>query len=116
MKVLTVRELHTMAMDATQDAMEARRIGGDHISLYSEAYELERRALNMVLENSRADSEKEPTRGVIARSAGWLAYNAERYTEALECAEIGLAGAPYFQVRLELEELVSAVRNADAPE
>lgn len=65
------------------------------------AYKYERMAADAL----REQFDREPTRSVLYRSAGWLAYHAQQYNDALECAEIGLAGRPRADIRRELEEL-----------
>lgn len=62
------------------------------------------------LERSCADEfpntpDTEPTRGVLYRSAGWIAVQAGWYEQALECAKLGLEGWPPEPIKTELEKL-----------
>lgn len=53
----------------------------------------------------------EPTRGVLYRSAGWIAMDAQMYKEAKECAEKGLEGMLHAEIREELQELLDAAND-----
>jgi hypothetical protein len=48
----------------------------------------------------------EPTRSVLYRSAGWLAFNAGRFLWAREMAELGLKTVIHQDIKHELEELL----------
>lgn len=65
---------------------------------YKAAYRLELKAAQL--------TDGEPSRGVLYRSAAWLACNAGMYMEALQTAQIGLDGQPYPEIRDELMEVL----------
>lgn len=98
----TVRELHHQAMELAENIIVKRHNGEDFKDDASRAFDLERQAAQMiVLGGERA----EPSRSILYRSAAWLAVNAERYAEAVECAEEGLKGVVHSNVRRELEDV-----------
>ena len=50
------------------------------------------------------EKDSEPTRSILYRSAGWLAYQCEEYERAIEIVGKGLKGSPPPDVKQELEE------------
>lgn len=60
--------------------------------------------------------EHEPSRAILYRSAAWLAVRAERYADAIQCAEAGLAGVIHTDIRAELEEVLEEARRLQSGE
>lgn len=116
---LTVRDLHTAAMEMTDYARVARmqeRADSDIRSLFEAAFTLERWALD-TLESTMAEDERDhqPTHGILCRSAAWLALNAGLPSNASTMAKRGLAytRSPISaDVRGELESVLKAARKA----
>lgn len=108
--MITVRELHNQAMELVENILVKRHRGEDFQADAAQAFDLERQAAQMIpLGAERA----EPSRSILYRSAAWLAVNAGRYTEAVECAEEGLKGVVHSDVKRELEDVLEAARSAD---
>ena len=108
-----IDELHSKAMDLADDAFIARRKGlSDQANdLYNQAFEIEKQAALLLVDNF----EVEPTRSVLFRSAGWLAFNADDYESAQEMVDMALQGNPPPAIKEQLEELscaIIAVNNA----
>ena len=106
--------LHSKAMAIADDAFIARRRGNNEQAkqLSSEAFIYERDAALLL----REQFEIEPTRSVLFRSAGWLAFNAEKYEQAQEMIDYGLQGQPPFEVKAELDELLHEIDEIKAVE
>ena len=98
----TVRELHdkamALAMDATIARHEARH--EDYKRLCAEAYQYERQAADMLL--------REQSRGILYRSAAWLAHNAGMYQEAFDTAQEGARNKVPAWLMAELAEVINA--------
>ncbi len=103
----TIDELHSKAMDIADDAFIARRKGKleQAKQLSKEALEYEKQAALLLIN----EFEIEPTRSVLFRSAGWLAFNAEEYKVAEEMIAYALKGLPPFEIKEELDELSKAI-------
>lgn len=102
----TVRELHDKAMELAQDAVVARHEArmADYKHLCGEAYQYERQAADML----PPEAVREPSRGILYRSAAWLAHNAERYQEAFDTAQEGAKGQVPAWLQAELAEVINA--------
>ena len=102
---MTPADLHDQAMDLSHRA-DCARDAGDHDdarALYAAALDLERRAAESVV--------SEPSRGILHRSAAWLALEVGEPGEAARLALAGLAaqGVPE-RVRRELRDVLAAAR------
>lgn len=107
-----VRELHEQAMDLATKAFYGLfyRPGHEYHITQIEAVELNRQAC--VLETQAANMVEvgaEPTRGVLYRSAAWLAYHAGDLAEARRLVERGLAGDPPGWLARELQDVIEAI-------
>lgn len=104
-----IQKLHKRAMDLAEMGFVARMHGNiDLARSFSErALCYERRAATIASESGGT----EPTRSILYRSAGWLAYNAGKLADAKSLVEIGLQGDPPPEIRDELEELMDAINN-----
>lgn len=91
---MTTHALHNEAMRLVQKA----------ILLNVKAFEMERRAAMSLLD-------KEPTRSILFKSAGWIALRAEMFEQAAEMARHGLGGSPPAELRVELEEILKLAQN-----
>ena len=104
---MTVKELHREAMKFNDLALIARNENSisDVKTYYLKAYEFERQAF--ILFNSQ--SQEEPTRSILIRSAANLAILAEQLREAEKIISIGLAGDPPDEIANELRNLLQQV-------
>lgn len=101
-----INALHSQAMDAAGRAFHAD-IQGDYATaetLFREAFELERRAAMLL-----ADTQTEPTRSVLLRSAASLALDCREFREAERLIAIGLVGNPPAPISDELRDLLETV-------
>jgi hypothetical protein len=101
-----INALHAQAMDAAGRAFHAD-IHGDYATaetLFREAFELERRAALLV-----AETNTEPTRSVLLRSAASLALDCHEFREAERLVAIALAGNPPASISDELRDLLETV-------
>lgn len=89
---MTANALHSEAMRLVQEA----------ILLNVKAFEMERRAAMSLLDKP----DKEPTRSILFKSAGWIALRCDMFESAAEMARHGLAGNPPAELRVELEEIL----------
>lgn len=107
-KSVTSRDLHAEAMDIADRADFKKRKGEIALSLklFKEAFEKEKEAAMELEENVNC----EPTRSVLFRSAGWLAYNAEMFKEALDMAIRGKRFCIHSDIKSELEDLYEAAK------
>lgn len=105
----TVRSLHDRAMELAMEAVVERHEGNDgrYKSLCEEAYQFERQAADLLPRESAGIS-----RGILYRSAAWLAHNAGRYQEAFDTAQEGVAGQPQAWLMAELAEVINAAWDA----
>jgi RNA polymerase sigma factor (sigma-70 family) len=102
-----IRQLHREAMSFVKKADDAFS-QGDRTAYkdYSEkAFLLEKEAAFELIDKLIS----EPTRGVLFRSAAYLAYNIEYFDEAKELIEFGLSGKPFPEIKAELNELLEKV-------
>jgi hypothetical protein len=85
-------ELHAKAMVTAQYAFLAQRKGDpiEFVKLSKEAFGLERQAA-MLLQHCY---DKEPTRSIFFKSAAFLAFDAQEYSECLNMIILTLLGAP----------------------
>lgn len=94
-----VDELHDEAMSFVDRAIALRNSNVTAAAeIFAEAYELEIASLNEHIRQSNA----EPTRGLLARSAAAIAIDAEDFDGAVRAIGIGLAGQPPTSLRDEL--------------
>jgi hypothetical protein len=102
-----INALHSQAMDAAGRAFHAD-IHGDYSkaeTLFREAFELERQAAILLLEDTTA----EPTRSILLRSAASLAVDCHEFREAERLIAIGLAGNPPTPISDELRDVLETV-------
>lgn len=104
----SIRDLHRKAMDLTDQAESAKRSGeiGRAQSLFRMAFELERDAAMMLIDDS---PQIEPTRSILLRSAASLALDCEEYREAERLISIALTGEPPEHIAEELRDLMEQV-------
>lgn len=109
-----VRELHEQAMDLAVRAFVGNFYRSDpdheHYKTPGQVIELNRQACT--LETQAADMVEvgaEPTRGILYRSAAWLAFHAGDRQEARRLVEKGLEGNPPGFVKEELQDVLVAV-------
>lgn len=102
-----INELHEQAMEASDEAFFARRQGDMQTAetFARQAFELERAAADLVY----ADSDAEPTRSVLYRSAASMAIDCKEFREAERLLAIAMAGNPPDDVLEELRELFEYV-------
>jgi len=101
-----VEDLHRKAMEVA-DLADLARLRGDmdtHGARIREAFELERRAANLL-----AGSDLEPSRSVLHRSAASLALECREHREAERLIAAGLGGSPPEEVLDELSSLFQDV-------
>lgn len=100
---LSPKKLHQLAMEALDEAKRAKAMGHNGLreKFLEVALDHESQAAEMLFE--RLDAE--PTRGVLFRSAGWIALELglDRLAEVLACK--GLAGNPPKWLLTELRDL-----------
>ncbi|SEL64573.1 FecR family protein [Chitinophaga rupis] len=99
------------------EAMKLAKIADEYLLSHQEALFVKFTSDAFMLENEAAQAlidelDKEPTRGVLCRSAATLAYNIGLFQEAKEIIKVGLSGRPFPEIRLELEELQTKVETA----
>lgn len=101
-------------MDIADDAFIARRKGlfDQSKQLFKQALYYEKEAALLLVN----DFEIEPTRSVLFRSAGWLAFNSEKYDTAKKMVSYALQGQPHFEIKKELDELIYEVEMIKALE
>lgn len=94
---MTRRDLHNAAMDIADDADRLRRSGRTDLAraAFSDAYDLERQAADA--------ADEEPSRGILYRSAAWLAIEAGRPEDAADATLAGLRGRPHPDIAAELK-------------
>lgn len=80
----------------------------DAIVLNQKAFSLEKQAAMSLL----GEKDKEPTRSILFKSAGWLAIRCGHFEGAKKMAKHGLDGTPPEEIRLELEDILRTAENA----
>ena len=106
---LSVKALHRQAMERADELELLTRRHGSPLRIRrvaTIAFWLERCAAQQV----PLHPNNEPSRAILYRSAAWLAVRAERYADAIQCAEAGLAGVIHGDLRGELEEVLEEAR------
>lgn len=100
-----ITNFHNQAMGKAEQALFARRSGdyGKTQALFRDAYEIERRAAELVQED------EEPSRGVLYRSAASLALSGGLHREAERMVAAGLLGHPPEQIVEELRDLLQQI-------
>ena len=98
-----IRQLHRQAMELADEAYQLRRNGE-----YESAEQLFRRAYLLEID-SAAQTDSEPGRGILYRSAATLALHAKEYREAEKAVALGLAGEPYPEFAQELREIYEQI-------
>jgi hypothetical protein len=113
----TVEALHNAAMEAAERLMVAQYAPRlvhltpeETIALQRRAYRLEARAARLL--RDRHGPDVEPSRGILHRSAAWLAFNAGYYEEAEALALEGLSNACHGCVVQELLDALEAAEDA----
>jgi hypothetical protein len=102
-----INTLHNKAMELASRAFVAD-IRADYASaeeLFRQAFESERRAALLVLQERDA----EPTRSVLLRSAASLAVDCREFREAERLVALGLSGNPPAEIAEELRDLLEKV-------
>lgn len=102
----TIEENHREAMLIADDADQARK---KMKALYHLAFLYEKEAALSVKDMLWM----EPTRSVLFRSAASLAIDCEEYEQAMEMIKIGLEGKPPSEIKEELEELKSKIKETN---
>lgn len=99
--------LHIEAMQKAADAFAAQRVGKYHeyLQLTKEAFEKEKEAAWLLFHQTQA----EPTRSVLFRSAAQLAFNCGKMREAEQLISAALAGNPPIEILRELRLLYREV-------
>lgn len=99
-----ITDLHRKAMELADNADRSLRRGDDDraAELLRNALELERRAAELV----EMQSDNEPTRSVLLRSAASLALQCGEYREAERLIATALAGSPPPEICEELRDLL----------
>ena len=102
----SLNEIHQKAMELAEQAFTARR-GNDPVTAHSLAYRA------YLLEKQAAEqSQTEPTRSVLHRSAATLALDCGEYREAERLVAAALAGNPPEPIATELREVLDATYKA----
>jgi len=94
---MNTNELHNEAMRLVQEA----------ILLNIKALEIETRAAMSFFD----EKDKEPTRSILFKSAGWIAIKCDMFQQAKDLAMCGLGGNPPDEIREELEEILKLAIN-----
>ena len=107
---LTVRKLHEKAMLSAELGIVTKHKNKTFQSRmhFERAMGYERRAAALV----PLAPESEPTRGILYRSAAWLAMDCGYAAEAKGLAEEGLRGTPPPQIADELRDVLDAAQKA----
>lgn len=117
MQPITVRELHRRAMElSTLSDMERMHIDGTPTTaraLLRAAAILEERAAGIVDDLNQPLVDRQPTLGVLYRSAAWLYHNAGIYKQAAHLARRGLETDPPDKIAVELRDVLSACQYAE---
>ncbi|HFA47535.1 MAG TPA: hypothetical protein ENJ95_00800 [Bacteroidetes bacterium] len=101
-------KIHLVAMELADlaDIARSRKQDDLHLQNLEQAYILEKEAALRL----QSEPDENEWKFLFLKSAGWLAYQLGRYGEALELAEIGLAGEtgglPLYRLK-ELKETVA---------
>lgn len=100
----SITAIHREAMEYANLAFVAKAKGEIDKSgvLFRKAFELERKAAEQLTDQTEA----EPTRSVLLRSAATLALDCGEYTEAERLVYLGLSGNPPAAIRQELQEVL----------
>lgn len=107
--VVAFNDIHQQAMSCADDGDQARRAGDEESaqSHYARALEMER--------DVAVAEQTQPSRGILLRSAAWLALDANQPDEALRLAHLGLADADVPEgYRTQLHEVAAAAQEAQA--
>lgn len=106
---VTIADKHDRAMEAAEagDKALAAGFGALAHAYYVAALDLERAA---------AEAERtQPSRGIMLRSAAWLAMRAGDHREAARLARLGLADSPVERLTHELREVLAAAEALTPP-
>lgn len=109
--VLAFNDAHQQAMSCADDGDQARRAGDETSAQvhYARALEMER--------DVAVAEQTQPSRGILLRSAAWLALDANQPEEALRLARLGLADADVPErYRTQLQEVAAAAQEALSPQ
>lgn len=109
---MSVREFHDKAMVFAQKAMLEKRKGNPEYAkqLFHQAYTCETGAADL-LERSE---QSEPSRGILYRSAAWLAVQADDLNMATYLANRGLNGYVSGEIKAELEAVLTHIEQMRA--
>ena len=100
----TVKELHEKAMELAEKAMIARYKQDLELArVYARnTFKLESQAAGLLPKGDTS----EPTRSILFRSAGWLAFQCKDFEGGIDMVTQGRAGNPPSDVKQELDELL----------
>ncbi len=102
---MTVKDLHRKAMDYNDQAIITKNKGDDQKSFYLRAFEFEKQAYILFA----SQSDEEPTRSVLLRSAASLAMMAGLNEEAEKLIALAISGNPPEEILDELRDLFQTV-------
>lgn len=107
----SVEDLHKIAMDIIDEVMYNKdpAVRKDKNALqqaHRKAFPLEMMAARLTPKSYQ------PSRAIMFRSAGWIAYHTGLYDEADEMVEEGLQDCVHEQIKQELQELRAAINKA----
>lgn len=107
---MDIRQIHREAVELAKGANQALQEGDtvQYLELAGKAFEKEKTASLALI----GDFDAEPTRSVLFRSAATIAYNIGNFEEALKMAHLALAGNPFEEIKIELEEILENARVA----
>lgn len=102
----SIRQLHNLAMDFAERAMQAEKEKNysSYLEFNRQAYELEKQAAETALAIGG-----EPTRSILLRSAATLALECKLIRESEKLISIALAGDPPNEIAEELRDLLEKV-------
>jgi len=97
------KTLHNQAMDLAEKAFSLEKQGAleEAVDVFKQAFELEKKAALMI----PISEENEPSRSIMFRSAGTLAFHANLFKESERMIGQGFAGYPPAQIETELQGL-----------
>lgn len=107
---MDIRQLHREAVELAKQANKELQDGNNigYLDLAAKALAKEKKAALELI----GDFDAEPTRSVLFRSAATIAFNIGSYDESLKLTHLALAGNPYEEIKVELEELLENAQMA----
>lgn len=100
---MNLKQVHREAMKLMQEAIVLQEMEKykEAIALFEKAFALEKGAALSLI----SDYDREPTRGILFRSAASLALDCKQYRDAEKLVTQGLAGEPTDDIASELRNL-----------